>query len=97
MKPICVPCQRFFRCAKNGYYFIEAMPAGTKDRPIPGTTEPEHWTPYKIWVGDHWHCDGCGTEIISGVARGRVAEHYQPDFADKVARLHADQLQVNDC
>ncbi len=95
MKPICVPCQRFFRCVKNGYYFIEAYP--TVGRPEPGTVDSECWAPYKVWVGDMWRCEGCGAEIVSGVGRGPISEHYQPDFADTVKRLGADQLQVNDC
>ncbi len=70
MKPICVPCQRFFRCTKNGYYFLEMMPmAGTGLTPKPG----------------------------SGVGSAAHAEHYQPGFTETVTRLHADQLQVNDC
>jgi len=95
MKPICVPCQRFFRPIKNGFYFIEAMPI--EDRPAPGTAEPEKWEPYRIWVGDKWRCEGCGAEIVSGVGRGPVSEHYQPDFRRQIEQLHADQLQVNDC
>ncbi len=96
MKPICVPCQRFFRAKKTGYYFIEAMPTGIRD-PEPGTADPAHWTPYKLWVGDLWECQGCGAQIVSGVGRGPIVEHYQDGFADTVARTHADQLQVNDC
>ncbi len=96
MKPICVPCQRFFRCKQNGFYFIEAMPNGVRN-PEPGTSEPEHWTPYKIWVGDRWECEGCGAVIVSGVGHGPIAEHYQEGFTDRIARLRADQLQVNDC
>src|SRR5678816_3389465 len=98
MKPICVPCQRFFRMTKSGYYFIEAMPKpGGPRRPEPGTSAPEHWTPYKVWVGDKWTCEGCGATIVSGFGREPLAEHYQDGFTDVVARVKADQLQVNDC
>ena len=31
MKPICVPCQRFYRPKKNGFMFIEAMPRATPE------------------------------------------------------------------
>jgi hypothetical protein len=95
MKPICVSCQRFFRPAKNGFYFIEGMPLGRDVQP--GTTEPERWMPYKLWVGDKWRCEGCGAEIVSGTGTHPIAEHYQPDFTDRVVQLGADQLQVNDC
>jgi hypothetical protein len=95
MKPICVPCQRFYRPKKNGFYFIEGQPR-TNTTP-PGTTAPDDWTPYKLWVGDLWECQGCHAQIVSGVSQEPLGEHYQPDFAAKVARTHADQLQVNDC
>lgn len=99
MKPICVPCQRFYHCFKNGYYFLEGMPIidGMAGRPQPGTAEPEKWKPYKMWVGDMWRCEGCGHQIISGVASHRLAEHYEPDFEALVKQYGADQLQVNDC
>jgi hypothetical protein len=96
VRPVCVPCQRFFKAAKNGYYFIEAMPDGIRD-PQPGTADPDHWTPYKLWVGDLYRCDGCGAEIVSGFGRAPIAEHYQADFAERVKAFGADQLQVNDC
>lgn len=76
MRPVCAPCQRFFRCEKTGYYFIEAMPVAGVDRPEPGTVSPEHWTPYKVWVGDLWRCEGCGAQVVVGVARSPLSEHY---------------------
>jgi len=57
---------------------------------------PERWKPYKLWSGDKWRCEGCGAEVISGVGFNPVAEHYQPDFAERAAQLGAD-FQVNDC
>lgn len=95
MKPVCVPCQRFFRMVKSGFYFIEGMPR--RDNVPPGTAAPESWKPYKVWAGDKWRCEGCGAEIVSGVGQHPIAEHYQADFAAHVLRLNADQLQVNDC
>lgn len=97
MKPICVPCQRFFRIKKSGFYFTEGMPAnGT--RPKPGKAEPDQWKPYKIWSGDTWECLGCGAVIVSGCAQSPIAEHYQePDFSHYMKTLKADQFQVNDC
>lgn len=95
MKPVCVPCQRFFRPKKNGFPFIEAMPISPA-RAAPGTAEPEKWTPYKLWMGDLWECQGCGTTIIVGVGHSPLAERYEPNFEDR-AVLHGARLQVNDC
>ncbi len=96
MKPICVPCQRFYRAKKNGFFFVEGMPVPGVKQAIPGTSTPEQWAPYKLWVGDLWECQGCGHQIVSGFGRGPIAEHYMDDFADKV-KAHGAELQVNDC
>lgn len=95
MKPICVKCQRFYRCKQNGFYFIEGMPIGP-GRAESGTAEPEKWKPYKLWVGDLWKCEGCGHEAVSGVCSQPLAEHYQPDFPKAVADFGA-KLIINDC
>lgn len=95
-KPVCVPCQRFFRPEKNGFYLTEGMPVGP-NRPEPGTTEPEKWKPYKIWVGDKWRCHGCGTEIIVGYGASPIRIHHESDFEETRKALDADQFQVNDC
>jgi len=94
MKPICVPCQRFFRAERTGDYFIEGMPK--ENGAQPGTAEPEKWQPYKLWAGDRWRCEGCGTVVIVGTGLHPVAEHYQPDFTKRAESLGAT-LQVNDC
>lgn len=97
MKPICVKDQRFYRMKKSGYYFIEMMPAPGTDRPLPGTLEPENWTPYKVWAGDLWECPDCGHQIVNDVGMNPLAEHYQSTFDDLVVKLNASQLKVNDC
>ena len=101
MKPICVPCQRFYRMTTIGYYFIEGMPKGGETeearRPPAGNERPDLWTPYKLWSGDLWRCEGCGHQVIHGTSRNPIAEHYEPSFAEHVATLGADQFQVNDC
>jgi hypothetical protein len=106
MKPVCIACQRFYRVKKNGHFFIEAMPTevpacGTQDRhmAVPGKSEVAFWKPYKLWSGDLWECPGCGTQTVSGVGRGPVAEHFQPDFADQLERVrqHQELVQINDC
>ena len=99
LKPICVPCQRFYRMKKSGHYFIEGMPQPSRSResPIPpGTEAPENWKPYKLWAGDLWECQGCGHQIISGSGAAPIAEHYQPNFDITVVELGAT-YQVNDC
>lgn len=96
MKPICIPCQRFFRMVKSGFYFVEGMPVGPGTAPA-GTAEPGKWKPYKIWSGDRWRCPGCNAEIISGVAQQPTAEHYEQDFNHYLRTLNATQFQVNDC
>ena len=67
MKPICVPCQRFYRPKQNDYSFVEGMPThGAK----PGTEEPDKWRPYKLWLGDLWECKGCGSLEGLGLGSG---------------------------
>ena len=82
---------------KQGFYFIEGMPAGGARRPRPGNAEPDKWKPYKVWVADLWECKGCGQQILSGFGCSPLSEHYKPDFEDVVKQTKADQLQVNDC
>ena len=94
MKPICVPCQRFFRPARNGIAFIEGRPLTGYAKP--GTAEPNNWTPYKLWMGDKWECQGCGATIIVGCAFNPISEHYKPEFSDQIAAFNAT-LQINDC
>jgi len=79
-------------------YFIEGMPLPTPDRHpvLPGNVEPENWAPYKVWCGDLYECEGCGAQIISGVGRAPLTEHYKPDFEEWVIRTNAT-FQVNDC
>ena len=95
MKPVCVKCRRFFKPAKTGVSVMEQMPCGN-DAP-PGNTEPENWKPYKLWQADLYRCDGCGHEVITGFAQLPSAEHYQPEFKDKVARARQPIYEVNDC
>jgi len=94
MKPVCVPCQRFYRVKKNGFRFIEGMPIGKDVQP--GNIEPDKWTPYKLWAGDLYECQGCGSTIISGVASQPISEHYMEDFKELVELSNA-RFQVNDC
>lgn len=95
LKPICVPCQRFFRPAKNGFPVIEGMPKGNGVKP--GTEMADQWEPYKLWMGDLWSCPGCNANIVIGIISHQpISEHYQYDFKDTVEKLNAT-FQVNDC
>lgn len=94
MKPICVPCQRFFRPIKNGFAFIEGMPNGNDVKP--GLAEPENWRPYKLWMGDQWKCPDCGSIIVVGVGHQPIDEHYKDSF-EKSLNDFNPELQVNDC
>lgn len=94
MKPICVPCQRFYRPKKNDFAFIEGMPRVNGAEP--GVSQPESWKPYKLWYGDLWECKGCGAQIVVGTGLKPVSEHYRDDFNETV-RATNPTLQVNDC
>jgi hypothetical protein len=94
LKPVCVPCRRFFRVEEVGFVFTESMPA-VRGAP-PGNTAPEKWTPYKIWAGDLWKCPGCGATIVIGSGARPISEHFEPDFGEKAKRYGDDQLRIND-
>jgi len=94
MKPICIPCQRFFRPKKNGFCFTEGMPT---ENAKPGTAEPDKWKPYKIWAGDKWECQGCFAEILVGFGASPIAIQHEENFEADREALHANQFQVNDC
>ena len=95
VKPICVLCQRFMRCKKTGFCFLEGMPSSDWD----GKRGKDSlgWVPYKLWVGDLFECPDCGAQTISGMNREPIAEHYQSGFTEMVLRTGADRLMIKDC
>ena len=96
MKPICVPCQRFYRPKRNGTYFVEGMP--TENGAPAGNADPKLWAPYKLWAGDLYACTDCGAEVIVGTGMRPLAEHYMPEFTAQVLSLAGDDyLLVKDC
>ena len=97
LKPICVPCHRFFRMKKAGVYFTEGMPMNGSSRVAPGTSEADKWKPYKVWSGDRWECEGCGATIISGTGLSPVAIQHEDKFEETRCSLGADRFMVNDC
>lgn len=106
MKPICHKCHMFFRPEKNGVNFFEGMPGplgeirkviSDGDEPLRMETGPlSNWTNYKLWVGDLYRCAGCGAEIIVGVPREPISEHYMPNFQELASRLGAT-IRIDDC
>lgn len=66
---VCYKCQRQMRPIRNGIAFIEM--AGDN--------------PYKLFHGDLVECQDCGAQMIVGIPLKPLAEHWQQDFAEKVA------------
>lgn len=98
MKPICVGCQRFYRPKQTGIPFVEQMPDGAVPVALPGKIEARRWSPYKIWLGDLWECPDCKSEVIVGVGRNPLAEHFQDNFAAELEHAGGESvLKINDC
>lgn len=93
MKPICVPCERFYRPKENGFPFLEGMQR--ENGAPPGKEHDLLWQDYKLWVGDKWRCPGCGHEIVVG-ALHPVSEQHMPDFKSMRDRF-GPRFRVNDC
>ena len=87
LRPVCIKCHRFFRPKQNGFAFIEGMRDSYETQP--GIEHDAHWRDYRLWHGDLYECHGCGTQIITGIGREPLAEHYQEDFADHVKSWRA--------
>ncbi len=98
MKPICVKCERFMRLKKSGVGFIEGMPAWGPRLPPAGRAGEGMWRPYKLWMGDRWHCPDCSSEVIVGCGLQPISEHYMADFQREVdSWCGKDPLMVKDC
>lgn len=82
----CVNCRKYFHIKKNGVFVEEGMPVNRD-----GT----EWAPYKLWNGDLYECEGCGT-LLHIPAREPLAEHYQADYAEQVNR-HQPIARIDDC
>ena len=99
LKPICVRCHTFFKPKKNGFTFTEGMPLHKPDgeRVQPGLVEPERWKAYKLWTGDLWECQSCGTQIIANTGAQPIAIRHECDFHEQIETHGAGKFQVNDC
>lgn len=49
--------------------------------------------PYKIWVGDKWACQGCGSQIVIGFPSVPVAERWHEKFDSLVDDLDPIEVQ----
>jgi hypothetical protein len=65
-------CGRFMRVKQNSVTVEECLEDGS---------------PYKLWDADLWECVECESEIITGFGAAPFAEHWQPDYAARRARL----------
>jgi hypothetical protein len=92
MRPICVPCGRFFEIEKNGQAFTETFPV-TVLAPDGSGAKTEH-RPYRIWNGDLYECRGCHAVIITGTGSRPVAERHDEDFEFRRAAIGADAINV---
>lgn len=89
----CAKCHKFFRVKKIGVFFEEGMPVSDPDASKP---EPRVWTSYKLWAADLLECPACGAElVITGPGQQPVAEHYQPDYVETVAK-YSPLFRVDD-
>ena len=80
---ICVPCKVFLKIERNGVTFEEGFGDGQQ-------------RPYKLWMADLYRCPACDRQVIAGLGRDRVAEHYEPDYDVWREKLQP-MLFVDDC
>ncbi len=82
---VCVKCQVELRPKTNGIAAIEMASFG----------------PYKIWMADTWECPVCKWMGILGFSSHPIAEHFEPRFADELAKVedvggqHAIEFWLN--
>jgi hypothetical protein len=68
--PICVACELEMRPLKNGCIVNEMANFGS----------------YRLVMADSWKCPGCEFVVVVGRALNALVEHYQPGYADRIAR-----------
>ena len=66
LTPICVPCKQAMRCEKNSFLVKDAKSEG-----ITGS----------VWSGDKFKCPDCGTEVVVGFGKPRLACRVNPEDA----------------
>lgn len=80
--PICVKCKKEMRCVKNGAWWIKTRPV--ENAPIVAGGVGVSVTarePYRATMGDRYRCDGCGAEVIAGLAL-QSKESHEDGFHD---------------
>ena len=76
---VCVHCSQQMRPKKNSVEFVETAR-------LSGRTSDQ--SPYKLWSGDLWECQRCGSQIVFTDSRQTpIAEHYEPGFAKRCAAV----------
>lgn len=87
----CPKCRRMYRIKKNGVNIEEGAPIGEPN----DHGEYDEWTAYKLYKGDLWECEGCGAQLVVP-ARAPLGEHYEPDYARKLA-IYPPMCRIDDC
>ena len=75
---ICSACNVKLEAFKNDVYLDETAQFGH----------------YKLWVGDLYKCPGCGVEIVSGLGKAPIAEHYEERFEQIMEEIKANNRKV---
>jgi len=77
---VCGKCNRVMKPKKTGIGLVELA----QDEP------------YKLWMADLWECSDCGSLVLyTHASQQPIAEHYQPDFAAKMA-TYSPQFQAKE-
>lgn len=84
----CVKCRVFLIPKKSGVAVEEGMPLSNKPN--------GPWGPYKLWYADLAECPICGFQLITGFGNRPLAEHFQANYAEKVAAF-SPMVRIDAC
>lgn len=73
---VCAKCRVAFKPVMSGVAVVEMAGGSPSIKP----------QPYRLWSADGYMCPSCRTVIICGFGDKPAAEHFEPDFAEKLAR-----------
>ena len=84
MREVCVPCKIEMRVDEVGVAVLEMA------------TFSGRVGPYKLWIADMMKCPRCGHQAVTRFADFPIAEHYQPNFEQRLAqtRLECRVIEV---
>jgi len=71
MKIMCVKCGKQLKCKKNEVIVEESVDSNSSC----------------IWEADLWECRKCGVEIITGFGLKPIAEHWQENYQEILAKV----------